>query len=264
MQFSKGSCAPSLFLALALCGTVAVPAASAQASTNLGSASAGSNSPQDRSVSLKQLPGNILADQKDVWLLPVKLAHGEHFWPTIGVLGVTSAFVASDAHAAPPFRTTDNFSAFNRVFSSTNSAALIAAVPAVIYSVGWLQKDSYAEHSALLAAEAVADGFLLDLPPKATTARRQPLAYVGNGPYVDASSMARTIRFIPEAFFPTMPWRPRPSLPSSHTGIASIAGFPSSPMAWLVPSVSPVSLPIIIFPATSFSVERWVLSSRAM
>jgi membrane-associated phospholipid phosphatase len=35
----------------------------------------------------------------------------------------------------------------------------------------------------LLAAEAVADGFLLDLPLKAITARRQPLSYMGNGPY---------------------------------------------------------------------------------
>jgi hypothetical protein len=97
------------------------------------------------------LPGNILADQKDVWLFPIKLVHGEHFWPTIGVLGVTTAFLASDDHTAPPFRTTDNFSGFSSAFSGTNSAALIAAVTAAIYSLGWLRKDSYAQDSSWMA-----------------------------------------------------------------------------------------------------------------
>ena len=172
-------------LVLVLFGSVGASVAAPQSSTSAGSPSAGSALPADRSVSLKQLPGNILADQKNIWLFPVKLVHGEHWWPTIGVLGVTAGLVASDAHTAPPFRTTDNFSGYNRVLSGTNTAAFIAAVPAVIYGVGWLRKDSYAQDSALLAAEAVADGFLLDIPLKAITARRQPLSYTGNGPYTD-------------------------------------------------------------------------------
>src|SRR6478672_4722539 len=180
MQFSKDSSMLSLLLTLWLCASVGAPAASAQGSTSTAS-TAGSTSPQDRSVSLKQLPGNILADQKDIWLFPVKLVHGEHWWPTIGVFGVTAGLVASDAHTAPHFRTTSDFSGYNRVFSGTNTAAFIAAVPAVIYGVGWLHKDSYAQDSALLAAEAVADGFLLNIPLKALTARRQPLSYMGNG-----------------------------------------------------------------------------------
>jgi membrane-associated phospholipid phosphatase len=184
MRF-KGSYVLFLFLALTLAGSIGAPAAAAQGSTST-TTPTGSTPPQDRSVSLKQLPGNILADQKDVWLFPVKLVHGEHCWPTIGVLGVTAALVASDGHTAPPFRTTNSFSGFNSAFSGTNSAAIIAAVPAAIYAVGWLKKDSYAQDSALLAAEAVADGFLLDLPLKAITARRQPLSYAGNGPYTDS------------------------------------------------------------------------------
>jgi len=186
MQFSKDSCVLSLFLTLLLSGSVGAPTTSAQGSTSTASTPTGSTPSQDRSVSLKQLPGNILADQKDVWLFPAKLVHGEHWWPTLGVLGVTAGLVASDAHSAPPFRTTNDFSGYNRVLSSTNTAAFIAAVPAAIYGVGWLRKDAYAQDSALLAAEAVADGFLLDIPLKAITARRQPLSYTGNGPYTDS------------------------------------------------------------------------------
>jgi len=140
----------------------------------------------DRSISLRKLPGNLLADQKEIWLFPTKLAKGKHWWPTIGVLGVTAGFIASDPYSAPPFRTTNDFSGFNSAFSSSNTAALIVAVPAAMYGMGWIRKDSYAQNTALLAGEAFVDGFLLDLPMKAITARRQPLAYVGNGPYADS------------------------------------------------------------------------------
>jgi membrane-associated phospholipid phosphatase len=140
----------------------------------------------DRSVSLGKLPGNILADQKLIIEFPGKLAKGEHWWPTIALTGVSSGFLASDPYSAPPFRTTTRFGGFNRTFSSTNAAAMIAAVPVALYGVGWLRKDPYAEETALLAGEAVADGVLLDLPFKAITGRRQPLSYAGNGPYSDS------------------------------------------------------------------------------
>lgn len=139
-----------------------------------------------RDISLREFPGNFLADQKDIWLFPTQVAKGKHIWPTVAILGVTAAFVATDAHSAPPFRTTTDFSGFNRVFSSGNTAAFMAAVPAAMYGIGWYRKDSYAQGTALLAGEAVADGFLLDIPLKAITARRQPVTYTGDGPYTDS------------------------------------------------------------------------------
>src|SRR6202049_3107334 len=141
-----------------------------------------------RSVSLLQLPGNLLADQKDIWLFPTKFAKGKHIWPTIAIVGITAGFVASDPYSAPPFRNTTSFSGFNRVLSSTNTGAFIAAVPAAMYAIGWARKDSYAQETALLAGEAFADGFLIDLPFKAITGRREPIAYTGNGPYSDSFS----------------------------------------------------------------------------
>jgi len=136
-----------------------------------------------RHVSLKELPGNIVEDQKEIWRFPLTLLHGKHIWPTVGVLGVTAGLIATDAHTAPTFRNTNSFSEFNAVFSSSNSAAIIAAVPAAIYGVGLLRRVWYAQDSAMLAGEALADGFLVDIPLKAITARRQPLSYAGNGPY---------------------------------------------------------------------------------
>ncbi|MGB8474628.1 MAG: phosphatase PAP2 family protein [Candidatus Acidiferrum sp.] len=140
----------------------------------------------DRNVSLRKLPGNILQDEKAIFSFPKDLAKGKHWWPAIGVAGVTAGLLASDPYTAPPFRTTTNFSGFNRVFSSGNAAAFIAAVPAAMYAVGWLRKDSYAQDTALLAGEAVADGFILAVPFKGMTGRAQPLDYIGNGPYSDS------------------------------------------------------------------------------
>jgi membrane-associated phospholipid phosphatase len=119
-------------------------------------------------------------------MFPRQLAEGKHWLPTLAIVGVTSALIASDPYTAPHFRTTDTFSGFNRVTSGVNTGALIAAVPASIYAIGLIKKDSYAQGTALLAAEAFADGFALDLAFKGITGRKVPLQYAGNGPYSDS------------------------------------------------------------------------------
>jgi hypothetical protein len=136
----------------------------------------------DRQVSLRTLPSNLLADQKDIWLFPGKLGKGQHWIPTVAIVGITSGLVASDPNTAPPFRTSNSFSGYNRVLSGTNTGAFIAVVPASIFAIGLIKKDSYAQTTALLAAEAFADGFALDLAFKGITGRKQPLQYTGNGP----------------------------------------------------------------------------------
>src|SRR5258708_27150635 len=114
------------------------------------------SSQADRGVSLRELPGNILEDQKSIFLFPKYLAKGKHWWPTIGVLGGTVALVASDPYTAPAFRTTTRLNGFNRGLSAINTAAFIAAVPAAMYGAGWWRKNSYAQETALLAWAAVA------------------------------------------------------------------------------------------------------------
>jgi len=161
-----------------------------QESSNLDSYPAPTQQPQpsanaasDRQVSLRTLPTNFITDQKEIWIFPKQLAKGKHWLPTIAIVGITSALIASDPYTAPHFRTTNTFSGFNRAFSGVNTGAFIAAVPASIYAIGLIKKDSYAQSTALLAAEAFADGFALDLAFKGITGRKQPLQYIGNGPY---------------------------------------------------------------------------------
>jgi membrane-associated phospholipid phosphatase len=187
-RFSRS--AFQLFVVLGLLGSpafsqepdpAALPSQTAQTATH---APPGATS--DRDVSLRALPKNILADQKDIWLFPTKLAKGKHWIPTISIVGVSAALIVTDPHTAPTFRTTSDFSGFNRAFSDVNTAAFIAAVPASIYAIGLLKKDSYAQNTGLLAVEAVADGFALNLAFKGITGRKQPSQYAGDGPYNDS------------------------------------------------------------------------------
>jgi membrane-associated phospholipid phosphatase len=140
----------------------------------------------NRDVAIYKLPKNILQDQVTVFSFPRKLARGEHWWPTIGIAGVTAGFIASDPYSAPAFRNTNDFHGFNNAMSGINTGTFIAAVPAAIYAVGLIRNDSYAKNTALLAGEAFADGFILSLPFKAVTARTVPSSYFGNGPYSDS------------------------------------------------------------------------------
>ena len=184
----------SIFLTLSLLLGVATRPASGQESvtavppgaTENGSQAQQGSAEPDRTVSLRELPRNILLDQKDIFLFPRELAKGKHWWPTVGVTAVTAGLMASDPYTAPTFRTTGRFHGFNHAISGVNTGAFIAAVPAAMYAVGWLRKNSYAKETALLAGEAVADGFLLDIPFKGITGRKQPLNYTGNGPYSDS------------------------------------------------------------------------------
>jgi membrane-associated phospholipid phosphatase len=194
MEYQSRRWLLSLLLTLSLFLGVAVTTAYGQESGTAGPPDATQNVPvgqqgsaqPDRAVSLRKLPGNILEDEKEIFLFPKDLAKGKHWWPTIGVLGGTVALVASDPYTAPSFRTTTRLNAFNRDFSGVNTEAFMAAVPAAMYGVGWLRKNSYAKDTALLAGEAVADGYLLDMAFKGITGRKQPLNYTGNGPYSDS------------------------------------------------------------------------------
>jgi hypothetical protein len=174
-----------LLLVLVLGSSLKIQPAAAQTPSPTSPSQQTSNISGDRQVSIRELPGNIIEDQKRIWNFPFKPERVHHWWPPAIVLGVTGAVVASDPYTAPHFLNTTNFHGYNQVFSGTNTEALIAGIPAAIYGVGWLRKDSYAQNSALLSAEAAADVYLLNMPIKFASARRQPLSYSGPGPYVD-------------------------------------------------------------------------------
>jgi membrane-associated phospholipid phosphatase len=145
--------------------------------------SAGSSVQRD--VSLRQLPMNILSDQKNLWLFPWSLAHGRHWLPTIAVVGVTAGLLAADPHDVSYFRRTTTFNGFNQVFSGRGSTLEIGLVPASFYLIGLARKDSYTQKTALIAGEALVDSIVVYGVIDAVSRRLRPSDIAPQGPFND-------------------------------------------------------------------------------
>src|SRR5260370_27072255 len=87
-------------------------------------------------------------------MFTVSVAHGHDLLPVLAVAGATAGFMAADEHNARYFRSTQTFAGFNKVFSSSNSALGMEIFPAAFYAIGLARKDSYAQHTVLLAGDA--------------------------------------------------------------------------------------------------------------
>jgi len=93
--------------------------------------------------------------------------------------------IATDPQTMPHFRRTTAFDGFNRVFTSTVSGGIIAAVPATFYAAGLIRKNSYDQGTALLAGEAVVDATVLMVVVKSITQRLRPTDVAPRGNYSD-------------------------------------------------------------------------------
>ncbi len=139
----------------------------------------------ERPISWKLIAPNILHDQKPIWTFPGKVAKGEHWKPTLAIFGATASLVALDPSDAPFFRRTTNFNQFNKVFSGTNMGVGTAVVPLSFYAISLVRRDTYGQHTALLAGEAVADAEILTTVMKNVDRRLRPYNIPPNGNYSD-------------------------------------------------------------------------------
>lgn len=127
-----------------------------------------------RAVSWKKLFPNIADDQREIWTFPTRLGQKKVLFPTLGVLAVTAGLIAFDPVEAKYFRGTTAYSGFNSAFSGTATALGTALAPGILYATGLIKKDSYAQHTALLAGEAVADSEIVDMVLKRAFSRVRP------------------------------------------------------------------------------------------
>ena len=221
------------------------PADSAQAAAS----TTGEIAPS-RPVSWKHLPPDILRDQKNIWLFPVQLAKGKHWKPALGVLATTAALVALDPHDTPYFRRTSSFNGFNKAFSGRNTILSMAIFPASFYVAGLARKDTYAEHTALLVGESVADTEILATVMKDVSRRVRPSDISPNGNFADTWTEARgsvlgayssfpsghTIEAFSIATIFAERYRKHRWVPWVSYGLASLVGFSRIPLQAHFPS----------------------------
>ena len=129
---------------------------------------------RERPISWRGLIPNMVTDQKDIWLYPVSVAHGHHLVPTLAVAGITAGLVALDKRNMNYVHGTQGFSGFNRAFSGSNTSLGMEAFPAAFYLIGLARKDAYAQHTVLLAGEAVLDSEILTAVMKDLDRRLRP------------------------------------------------------------------------------------------
>ena len=139
----------------------------------------------DRDVSWKQLPGNILGDQKNIWLFPAHLRHRKVLLSALAVAGATAALVELDPKEGHYFRNSSAFNRFNTVFSGNHTSLGMLIAPISMYAVGLIRKDQKSQKTALLAAEAVADSEILTTVMKDIDRRLRPGAIAPNGNFSD-------------------------------------------------------------------------------
>src|SRR5258706_11773161 len=113
------------------------------------------NPSPERQISWRRLVPNMVQDQKQIFLFPVSVARGNHLKPFLAITALTAGFVAIDEHNAKYFRNTQSFNGFNKVASGSNTSLAMEIFPAAFYAIGLARKDTYAQHTVLLAGEAV-------------------------------------------------------------------------------------------------------------
>lgn len=155
----------------------------------------------DHSVSLKSIVPHIIEDQRRIyWDFPSQLGRGKHWLPAVTVLAATAGLLVADQYEAPYFRRTSTFHGFNSGFSGTNTSLGILLAPLSMYGIGLLTKNGYAENTALLSGEAVADSEIFEEALKLATRRARPSSIP---PYGDFSSTFFSSNTITDGGFPS-------------------------------------------------------------
>jgi membrane-associated phospholipid phosphatase len=156
-----------------------------------------------RSVSFSTMLPNVVSDQGKIWTTPVQLRRRRTWIPVAAVLGTAAALIAADPHITPYFRRTTDFSTFNRVMSSNHTAAGMIAVPVALLAFGEIEHNSKATGTALLAAEAVADSWVVGTVLKDAFMRARPSEILPNGNFSDSWFEHRTSLINPNGGMPS-------------------------------------------------------------
>ncbi len=137
--------------------------------------SSGPGADGDESPRLKELPRQILRDQKFLWLRPFRLKKTDVPWVvTLG--GTTGVLIATDADAAREISEDPPGSgyAFSHRVSQIGGAAGDLGVASAFYLVGRWRGNERARTTGLLGYRAYADAFIITHALKTATQRPRP------------------------------------------------------------------------------------------
>jgi hypothetical protein len=162
----------------------------------------------ERAVNWRKLVPNLARDQKDIWLFPISPAIKHHIKPVLILTAITAGTIAAvDVPSGKYFQRTHSFDGFNQTFSGLNTSAAMFVAPSVFYGISLLRKDSYGQHTFLLAGEAVLDSEAVTTIMKDVDRRMKPIEVPLNGDFSNTWFHSHAGN----------PWQGIGSFPSGHT-----------------------------------------------
>jgi membrane-associated phospholipid phosphatase len=133
-------------------------------------------------ISLKQLPIDILHDQKNIWTFPLKPVRGQHWRPVLAVTVGTTALAFVDPHIESYFHDHAGFSTYKTgPLRGRNTTLAITLTPAAFYLTGLATHRTHAQNTGVLAAEGIADTQILSFAMKHAIGRLTPSDIPPNG-----------------------------------------------------------------------------------
>jgi len=133
-----------------------------------------------RPLALRELPRNLLHDQKFLWLRPFRLKRSDVPWAA-ALVGATAALIATDRPVGQELSDSPPGSgyAFSRRVSQFSGWATDLGVAGAFYLVGHWRSDARARETGLLAAQAVLDSIIIVEILKTVTQRPRPTRAAG-------------------------------------------------------------------------------------
>jgi membrane-associated phospholipid phosphatase len=137
--------------------------------------SSGPDASGDEPPRLKELPRQVLRDQKFLWLRPFRLKKADVPW-VVALGGTTAALIATDARVARELSEDPPGSgyAFSHRVSQVGGAAGDLSVASAFYLIGRWRGDERARTTGLLGYRAFADAFIISQALKTVTQRPRP------------------------------------------------------------------------------------------
>jgi membrane-associated phospholipid phosphatase len=135
----------------------------------------------------RKLGGNILLDEKEIWLSPFHMNRGNAaLW--IGFGAVTAGLIASDHESSTLFENSRGQVRWGNNISKIGATYTLIPLAAGFYGFGVLADDPKAREVGVLGGEAMLDSLIVVEILKASTGRKRPNASKEPGQFFDGGN----------------------------------------------------------------------------
>ena len=110
-------------------------------------------SDSDAVVGLRDLPKNLLEDQKAIWTSPLKIRASNAAIPIVLVVGTAAAITTDHEVMSQTVSQTPTFNS-DALTASNGMLGVLGAAPVLFYACGKAKNDDHATETGILAAEA--------------------------------------------------------------------------------------------------------------